>query len=49
MVVPVQVLNTPLIGPVTPSRRHPAHTIGLVGTNAGFLVPDYIQKKFANS
>jgi hypothetical protein len=43
-VVP-QVLPT-VTDPPTPSRRRPARTIGLVGTNAAFLVPDYIRKKF---
>ena len=32
--------------PLTPSRKCLAHIPGLVGTNAAFLVPDHIQKKF---
>ena len=32
--------------PLTPIRRRPACVPGLVGTNAAFLVPDHIRKKF---
>jgi hypothetical protein len=32
----------------TPSRKRPARTLGLVGTNAAFLVPDHIRKKFSS-
>lgn len=33
---------------MTPSRRRPERTPGMAGTNAAFLVPDYIRKKFAD-
>ena len=32
----------------TSSRRRPVRTPGLAGTNAAFLVPDHIRKKFAD-
>jgi hypothetical protein len=32
----------------TPSRKRPARTLGLVGTNAAYLVPDHIRKKFSD-
>ena len=34
--------------PLTPSRKRPTRTPGLVGTNAAFLVPDHIRKKFSD-
>ena len=39
--------NVPPADPLTPVRRRPALIPGLVGTNAAFLVPDHIRKKFA--
>lgn len=36
----------PPADPLTPIRRRPARVPGLVGTNAAFLVPDHIRKKF---
>ena len=35
-----------LVDPITPSRRRPACTPGLAGTNTAFLVADHIRKKF---
>jgi hypothetical protein len=49
LMVPIQETVVPTVTLSTPSRRCPACTIGLAGTNAGFLVPDHIQKKFADS
>ena len=35
--------------PLTPSRsKRPARIPGLVGSNAAFLVPDFVRKKFAD-
>lgn len=47
-VVAVQNIPIPLVDPSTPSRKRPARTPGLVGTNAAFLVPDHIRKKFSD-
>jgi hypothetical protein len=48
--VPVAPLHNtlPAVDTITPSRRRPDRTPGLVGTNAAFLVPDHIRKKFAD-
>ena len=46
VVQPLTLQNIPTVEPITPSRRHPARTLGLAGTNAAFLVPDHIRKKF---
>lgn len=53
---PVHLTNVPAVGtsipvptmfnPLTPSRKRPARTPGLAGTNAAFLVPDNVRKKF---
>jgi hypothetical protein len=37
-----------VVDPTTPSCHCPVRTPGLVGTNAAFLVPDHIHKKFAD-
>jgi hypothetical protein len=37
-----------LVDPSTPSRKRPARIPGLVGTNAAFLVPEHIRKKFSD-
>jgi hypothetical protein len=34
--------------PTTPSRKRPARIPGFTGSNAAFLVPDHIRKKFAD-
>lgn len=47
--VPVPVANNPFAlvpNILTPSRRRPARTPGLVGTSASYLVPDHVRKKF---
>jgi hypothetical protein len=41
-------MPTPTVEPPTLSRKRPARTLGLVGTNAAFLVPDHIRKKFSD-
>jgi hypothetical protein len=42
-------LNTlPAVDPMISSRKRPTRTPGLVGTNAAFLVPDFIRKKFSD-
>ena len=38
----------PTVDPSTPSRKRPMCTPGLVGTNAAFLVPEHIRKKFVD-
>ena len=38
----------PALIPSAPSRRRPAHTPGLVGTNVAFLVPESVRKKFVD-
>jgi hypothetical protein len=38
---------TPINNPTTPTRKRPTRTLGLVGTNAAFLVPDFIRKRFS--
>ena len=43
-VVPPVIL--PLAEPITSSNRRPTHTPGLAATNAAFLVPENIWKKF---
>ena len=43
--IPAQNAPIPDSGIMTASRKHPAHVHGLAGTNATFLVPDYIRKK----
>ena len=43
---PTQNVPVPPFDPATPSRRRPARTLGLTGSNAAFLVPDHIRKKF---
>ena len=51
MPVPVpRSLPTPdaTSGPMTPSRKRPTRTPGLVSTSASFLVPDHIRKKFSD-
>ena len=45
--IPAQNAPIPDSGVMTASWKCPAHVPGLAGTNATFLVPDYIQKKFA--
>jgi hypothetical protein len=47
--VPVeQHIPTSVPTPITPSRsRRPTRIPGLVGSNAAFLVPDYVRKEFA--
>ena len=42
------ILPTIMADPMTPTRRRPERTPGLVGTNAAFLVPEHIRKKFAD-
>jgi hypothetical protein len=42
--IPVPDVNHPL----TLSRKRPMRTPGLTGTNAAFLVPDHIRKKFSD-
>jgi hypothetical protein len=49
LMTPIQESVVPMVTPSIPSCRQPACTIGLAGTNAGFLMPDHIQKKFADS
>jgi hypothetical protein len=44
----IQTMPTPTVGTSTSSRKRPARTLGLVGTNAAFLIPDHIRKKFAD-
>ena len=54
--MPVPVINDPALGmnnpiqtmfnPLMPSRKRPARTPGLAGTNTAFLVPDNVRKKF---
>ena len=44
-VVP-QPAAVPRVDPTLPVRKRPARIPGLVGTNAAFLVPDNIRKKF---
>ena len=54
--VPTHIPNAPAAGtsmlapaifnPLTPSRKHSARMPGLAGTNAAFLVPDNVCKKF---
>ena len=46
---PIQNVLVPPIDPTTPSCRHPACTLGLTGSNAAFLVPNHIWKKFHDS
>ena len=45
--IPAQ--NAPILdsGIMTTSHKHPARFPGLASTNATFLVPDYVRKKFA--
>ena len=43
---PIQAPVNPVSDTVTSPRKRPARTIGLAGTNAAFLVPDHIRKKF---
>ena len=38
----------PAIDPPTHSRKRPTRTPGLVGTNAAYLVPEHIRKKFVD-
>ena len=38
----------PVIEPPNHSRKRPAHTPGLVGTNAAYLVPEHIRRKFVD-
>ena len=47
---PLPATNVPTtpIDPLTPSRKRPTRTPGLVGTNAAFLVPDHIRKRFSD-
>jgi hypothetical protein len=45
-VVLPQTAVIPNIDLVTPTRKRPARTPGFVVTNAAFLVPDHIRKKF---
>jgi hypothetical protein len=40
--VPIQEMVVSTVAPSTLSQRCPACTIGLAGTNAGFLMPDHI-------
>ena len=35
-----------MFNPLMPSRKRPARTPGLAGTNTAFLVPDNVRKKF---
>ena len=54
--IPTHIPNAPAAGTsmlapaifnsLTPSRKRPARTPGLAGTNAAFLVPDNVRKKF---
>ena len=47
--VPAPVANNPFAlvpNVLTPSRRRPEHTPGLVGNSAAFLVPDHVHRKF---
>jgi hypothetical protein len=46
-VVPLNVVP-PAVEPVTSPRKRPVRTPGLVGTNAAFLVPDHIRRKFVD-
>ncbi|KAF8815626.1 hypothetical protein BYT27DRAFT_7297117 [Phlegmacium glaucopus] len=39
-------VTIPTIPPLTPSRKRPIRTPGSIGTNAAFLVPDHIRKRF---
>jgi hypothetical protein len=41
-----QATPIPPVDPTTVFNRRPARTLGLVGTNAAYLVPDNIRKKF---
>ena len=45
--IPAHNAPIPDSGVMTASRKCPACVPGLAGTNAAFLVPDYIRKKFA--
>jgi hypothetical protein len=45
-VIPPQITAVPPTDPSSLLRKRPARTPGLVGTNAAFLVPDNIHKKF---
>ena len=46
--VPPQNFLPPVVEPPTPSRKRLARTPGLAGTNAAFLVPEHIRKKFVD-
>jgi hypothetical protein len=44
--VVAQTTVAPPVDPTASFNRRPARTLGLVGTNAAYLVPDNIRKKF---
>ena len=43
-----QINPPPVTDPPTHSRKRPSRTPGLVGTNAAYLVPEHIRKKFVD-
>ena len=43
---PAQIVAAPPLDPMAALRKRPARVPGLVGTNAAYLVPDNIRKKF---
>lgn len=43
-----QSVPVPPVDPLTPSRKRPDRTLGLAGTSAAYLVPDFVRKKFVD-